>query len=787
MCLAPDGFNGIRNEISPLVDGHAPKPTPFALLARLIRSFIANMQKSAIGNGWCPGIILGFVAAMLNGQAAAPDIGALLAEMTLAEKAGQLSMFSNGGATGPDNQPIDQMELAARGGIGAMLNLTGAEATNALQRQAVEESRLGIPILFALDVIHGYRTVYPIPLGLSSSWDPGLVERCARMAAVEASAEGVRWTFSPMIDMSRDARWGRIMEGSGEDPWLGSVMAAAWVRGYQGRDLSDPTALLATAKHFVGYGAVEGGREYDRADISRRTLHELHLPPFEAAVEAGVATVMSGFNTLGGMPVSANHYALTEILRDRWGFEGIVVSDWNSIGELIPHGVALDDREAAFKAFVAGVDMDMEADAYITQLPGLVESGLVAMERLDDAVSRVLRLKAELGLFDNPYTDPKRAGRVLLHPDHRQLAREAAEKSLVLLRNDPVGDAPLLPLKETGKVALIGRLAESGKDMLGAWVLRGRAEDVVTLKDAMEDRLGERMVYEPGVPMTGTSTDGLEAAVEAARSADLVVMALGEPERLSGEAHSRTRLGLPGRQLDMLKAVVATGQPVVLVLFSGRPLALPWEAQHVPAILHAWHPGVQAGPALVRTLFGDAAPSGKLTVSFPYSVGQMPLYYNTLNTGRPNPRDAGDRHVHGYIDSPHTALFPFGWGMTYTSFQYGATTVSHETITTNQLVAGELITAEATIRNTGARTGEEIVQLYIRQRGTSVARPVRELKGFERITLEPGEAQTVRFAIGAGELAFWNIEMEKAIEPGELTLWIAPHSRGGEPATVRIW
>ncbi len=730
-------------------------------------------------------------AAFKTSEQTDQQIAALLRQMTLEEKIGQLAQFSKGDATGPDNAKTDDKALAARGALGSVLNLTGAKATNELQREAVEKSRLKIPILFGFDVIHGYRTVYPVPLALASAWDPALAERCAHMAAEEASAEGVRWTFSPMVDVARDARWGRITEGSGEDPYLGEVMAAAWVRGYQGKDLSDPASVLACAKHFVAYGGAEGGRDYNTVDVSERTLRDVYLPPFQAAVDAGAGSFMSAFNTVNGVPASANRHMLTDILRTEWGFRGFVVSDWNSIGELVDHGIALDGGEAARRALTAGVDMDMVSGLYTTKLAGLVASGQVKGEIVDEAVTRVLRAKFALGLFEHPYADETRAASVLLNAPHLEAARQAAAASFVLLKNDPAGTAPtakpVLPLTDDKTVALIGPLADSRADMLGAWTLRGEADDVVTLRQSLSERLKDKLLYARGTDAQDESENGFDEALTAVDKADVVVMALGETRTMSGEAHARTRLDLPGRQTELLRAVVAKGKPVVLVLFSGRPLALPWEAAHVPAILEAWFPGVQAGPALVQTLYGETNPAGKLTASFPRSVGQMPLYYDTLNTGRPVPEENPDKgYVTGYIDERNTALYPFGWGLSYTRFDYAPTAVSVSTIHAAELNKDGAITVTGAVKNTGSRAGSEVVQLYINERGTSVARPIRELKGFEKITLAPGESRRVTFTLTKKDLAFWNLDMQHTVEPGELTVWMAPHSRGGQPAKVVI-
>ncbi|RYG37308.1 beta-glucosidase [bacterium] len=710
-------------------------------------------------------------------------VAALLKQMTLEEKVGQLVQFSNGAATGPDNVKVDQNALIAKGGMGSILNATGAKNVNGLQRQAVENSRLKIPLLFGLDVIHGHRTIFPVPLGLSASWNADLIERTARVAAIEATAEGIRWTFSPMVDIARDARWGRIMEGAGEDTYLGSILAAAYVRGYQGKDLTDPTSMLACAKHYVAYGAAEGGRDYNTVDVSDRVLRDVYLPPFQASVDAGVATFMSGFNTVQGVPASANHHYLTDVLRGEWGFRGFVVSDWNSIGELIPHGVALDAEDAALKGLTAGVDMDMAANAYASKLVGLVKKGDLKEAVINEAATRVLRIKVAMGLFERPFTDEAREATDILTPEHLRLAREAAEESFVLLRNE--GD--VLPLSPEANVALIGPLADSQDDMLGEWAVRGRKEDVTTLRTTLAERLGDRLHYAKGTEIQTDSEAGFAQALEVAAKADVVVMALGESRFMSGESFSRTNLDLPGNQRKLLQAIVATGKPVVLVAFSGRPLTLPWEAVHVPAILEAWFPGVQAGPALANVLFGETSPSGRLTASFPRSVGQLPLYYNRLNTGRPAPTDApNQRFLSGYLDERTTPLFPFGFGLTYTTFEYSDPKFVRKSSLKDLANGKGKIEVEATVKNTGKRSATEVAQLYINQRGTSVARPIRELKGFERLTLAPGESKTVRFTLTGKELAFWNLQMKFAVEPSELTVWIAPHAEAGKSSSVRL-
>ncbi|MFZ0704085.1 MAG: glycoside hydrolase family 3 N-terminal domain-containing protein [Candidatus Korobacteraceae bacterium] len=720
--------------------------------------------------------------------------------MTLEEKAGQMTQFSIGTPTGPGTGLSDYKEMVARGEVGAILNMTGAAQTNAMQKIAVEQSRLHIPLIFGLDIIHGYRTSFPIPLGLSATWNPELIERVARLAAQEGSRAGIRWTFSPMVDIARDARWGRIAEGAGEDPYLGSAIAAAYVRGYQGASLSNPDSLAACAKHFAGYGAVEGGRDYNTAEIPERLLRQIYLPPFEAAADAGAATFMSAFEALNEVPSTENAFTLKTVLRDEWNFKGLVVSDYDAVAELIPQGVALDGATAARKAAIAGVDMDMESNLYRTELPALVRSGAVPQAVLDEAVRRILRVKFALGLFDHPYTAENDDAAKPIPPASLELARTTAEQSFVLLKNAPVNGKPILPLDATVKtIAVIGPLADDGAQMVGSWGGKSTAKDVTTLRAALEARLqssGGRVLYAKGADLTGSSDAGFAEAVNAAKKSDVVIMALGEDANLmTGEAASRAHLDLPGNQEQLLEAVTATGKPIVLLVFSGRPLVLNWAAQHVAAIMEAWFPGVQAGPALVRTLYGDVSPSGKLTTSFPRAVGQEPLYYNALNTGRPAnkidlthpPTNNEEKYVSRYVDEQNSPLFPFGFGLSYTTFDYSPATLSASSASATALNQGsESIRISAEVKNTGDREADEIVQLYIRQRGTSVARPVRELKGFRRITLAPGQSQRVEFTLGRDELSFWNINMKDVVEPAQVTVWIAPDSTRGTPAQFTI-
>jgi beta-glucosidase len=741
-------------------------------------------------------------------------INALLRKMTLEEKVGQLVQYSAGQPTGPGTGRTDFNDMIQKGEIGAMFNITTAREANAFQRVAMEKSRLQIPLIFGSDVIHGYRTEFPIPLGLAATWDPELVQRAARVAAREASASGIRWMFSPMIDIARDARWGRMAEGSGEDPYLVSAMARAYVLGYQGERLSSPDSAVACPKHLVGYGAAEGGRDYNSVEISEHTLREFYLPPFHAAVDAGAATIMTAFDSLNGVPTSANPFTIKQILRKEWGFQGIVDSDWTSIAELIPHGIANDPATAARKAFLAGVEMDMVSSFYHDTLANLVHSSQVPEAAVDEAVRDVLRVKFALGLFEHPFVDEKQEAGAMLQPESVALAREAAERSFVLLKNSPIaGGSPLLPLSSDAKnIALIGPLADDAKVMLGSWSAQGRPEDVVTLRTSLTEKLGaDHAHYAKGSEITKGTDEQLAEAVKTAQESDTVILALGEnASEMTGEAASRAHLGLPGRQEQLLEAVVATGKPVVLILFSGRPLTLPWAFEHVPAAVASWFPGVQAGPALVRTLFGESNPTGKLPVTWPRAVGQEPLYYNALNTGRPAgdadltkpPWEGSVKYISRYIDEQNSPQFPFGYGLAYTSFRYGPTQaespfamVAPELLSakrlTNQLqTAAPMAIADldvsADITNTGTRAGEETVQLYVRLEGTSTAQPVRALKGFQRVKLAAGETRPVTFHLGPEAFALWDDQNKYTVEPARVTIWISPDSAHGTPATIEI-
>src|SRR5947199_861808 len=698
--------------------------------------------------------------------AAEPQIDSLLARMTLEEKLGQLNQVS------VDGQPnAEQLDLARKGLVGSFLNLAGADATHAAQHVAVTESRLHIPLILGLDVIHGYRTTFPIPLGEAASWDPEAVEAAAHVAAKEAAAAGVHWTFAPMVDIARDPRWGRIAEASGEDPYLGSAMAAARVRGFQGKDLRAPDAVLATVKHFAAYGGAEGGREYNTVDLSERTLREAYLPPYHAAVEAGAATVMTSFNEIGGIPSTASPWLMTTVLRREWGFRGFVVSDWTAINELLNHGVAASRGDAGKLALEAGVDMDMVSRIYVDDLPALVRAGRIPVSVVNEAVRRVLRAKAALGLFDDPYhgATPEREQAVLLAPEHRRLARRVAEESIVLLKND----GQLLPLgSQVPTAAAIGPLADDKVAALGSWPGRGDPRDAVTPLEGLKARAGTvSVVYAKGCGITDTATAGFSDAVAAAKQADVAVLVLGEAGDMSGEAASRANLDLPGVQPRLLEAIHATGTPIVLVLMNGRPLTIPWAAEHVPAIVESWFLGVETGPALAAVLFGDVSPSGKLPASFPRAVGQVPLYYNHKNTGRPT---GPDKYTSKYTDLPVTPLFPFGHGLSYTTFAYSDLRLSAPRITP----AGTQ-SVSVTVTNTGSREGAEVVQLYVHDEVASVTGPVRALAGFRRVSLKPGEARTVEFQLTAKELGLYNKDMKFVVEPGKFRVFVGGSSVGG--------
>ena len=698
-------------------------------------------------------------------------VDGLLARMTLQEKVGQLQQLDSI----PNVWRVrdEHRDLIPRGLVGSFLNVRGARNINEAQRMAVEQSRLKIPLLFGFDVIHGYRTIFPIPLGEASSWDPAAVERSAQIAAAEAAATGLKWTFAPMVDIARDPRWGRISEGSGEDPYLGAVIARARVRGFQGDDPSAANRILACAKHWVAYGAAEGGRDYNSVDLSEQTLRTIYFPPFRAALEAGAGSVMSSFNTINGVPASANPFTLTQVLRKEWHFDGLVVSDYESVKELLAHGVAGDDADAARQALLAGIDMEMVSRLFGNHLPRLVEQGLVSRSVLDEAVRRVLRIKFRLGLFERPYADLAREAHVVGAREHRAAAREIAGRSMVLLKNDQ-GVLPLKP--QIRSIAVLGPLAEDRDAPLSHWHGDVRVEDVVTLLAGIQARAAGRqgmtVAHAKGCEIEGASTDGFAEAVRLARQAELAIVAVGEASAMSGEAASRSSLDLPGHQLDLVKAVHATGTPTIVVLFNGRPLTIGWVADNVPAILEAWLPGTEGGNAIADVLFGDVNPAAKLPVTFPRVVGQVPLYYNHLNTGRPP--EADNRYTSKYLDVPSEPLFAFGHGLSYTRFQLSNLKLSRRDIPRDGRLA-----VSVDVQNIGDRPGDEVVQLYIRDLVASVVRPVKELAGFERVSLQAGETKTVRFELGPERLGLYNRQLQFVVEPGEFRVTVGTSSTGG--------
>jgi len=711
-------------------------------------------------------------------------VEALLGQMTLEEKVGQMVQIHLGTLG-----RVEGEERIRRGQVGSVLSLYGAAEINRLQRIAVEESRLGVPLLIGNDVIHGYRTIFPIPLAESCTWDPGLVEEAARIAAEEASADGTDWTFAPMVDICHDPRWGRIAEGAGEDPFLGAAMARARVRGFQAGDLSSRRKLAACPKHYVAYGAAEAGKDYNTVDISERTLRDVYLPPFKAAFDEGAGTVMSAFNEIGGVPASANPLTLGTILRQEWGFKGVVLSDWNAIGELIAHGFAADLKEAARRSVLAGVDMDMVADAYHDHLAELVREGNVPLAIVDEAVRRVLRLKMMLGLFEQPYTDESLAEKVILKAEYREKALDLARRSMVLLKNDG-----LLPLgRDVKEIALIGPLADDHHEILGCWHRIGSDQDTESVLDGLRAVLppATKVTHVRGCDLEGGEEPDLAGVARAAQDADVAIVVVGEGEAMSGEAHSRAYLGLPGQQQALLEAVHATGTPVAVVLMSGRPLAIPRLVEQVPAVLQAWHGGIRAGRAVADLLVGAANPSGKLTATWPRTEGQIPVYYAHKNTGRPVGGDSIPQfHKPNWslhIDEVNAPLFPFGYGLSYTTFEYRDLEVE-----TPEVDRDSTLVVGATVANTGDRAGDEVVQLYVRDLVGSVTRPVKELKSFRRISLDPGEKARVRFEVLVEQLAFHGLgtlpgqRMEYVVEPGEFKVWIGPNSAEGLEGEFRV-
>ena len=697
-------------------------------------------------------------------------VDSVLSLMTMEEKLGQLTLLSSGfSETGPTLRD-DFEQLVREGKSGALFNAYTVEYTRRMQEIAVNETRLGIPLLFGFDVIHGYRTIFPIPLGESATWNPELIERVSRAAAEESAAAGLHWTFAPMVDVSPDPRWGRIAESAGEDPYLNEVIGRARVRGYQGEDLKDLTTILATVKHFAAYGAAEGGRDYNTVDMSERVLRERYLPPFKAALDEGARTVMTAFNEYDGVPATGNKFLLNQILRDEWGFDGFVVTDYTSIPEMIAHGVAANETEAVELAMNANVDMDMQSVTYLNELPKLLEEGRITEEQIDQAVSRILYAKFELGLFEDPYrySDAEREEETIMNEEFLDLALEISKESIVLLKNEE----ELLPLsKGLNRIAVLGPLADNKREMLGSWAGAGQAEDNVTLLEGIRNSVtdGTDVVHARGVDFTDPSTEGFSEAVNLARSADVAVVAVGERALMSGEAASRATLDLPGVQREFLEAVHETGTPVVMVLMAGRPLAIDWTDENIPAILNTWFLGTQAGNAISEVLFGDSNPSGKITATFPAVTGQVPYYYNHKNTGRP--MDPDQKYTSKYIDAPNEPLYPFGYGLSYTTFEYDNLTLDRTSIS-----ASESLQVSVDVTNTGDIAGDEVVQLYIRDLVGSVTRPVKELRGFDKVNLQPGETKIVNFTITPDDLTMYDVGMNRVVEPGDFKVFVGRHS-----------
>lgn len=711
----------------------------------------------------------------------------LLSQMTLEEKIGQMNQISSFGNI------EDMSGIIKKGEVGSILNEIDPQRINALQHVAVEESRLGIPLLIARDVIHGFKTIFPIPLGQAASFNPDVAEEGARVAAIEASSVGIRWTFAPMIDIARDPRWGRMAEGCGEDTYLTSVMGAAMVKGFQGDSLNDPTSIAACPKHFVGYGAAEGGRDYNSTFIPERLMRNVYLPPFEMAARAGAATYMTSFNDNDGVPSTGNAFILKQVLRDEWGFDGLVVTDWASATEMIAHGFAADPKEAALKSVNAGVDMEMVSYSFVRHLPELVKEGKVKVSTIDNAVRNILRIKFRLGLFDNPYLDVKQPS-VMYAEAHLATAKKAAVESAILLKNDK----ETLPLTDKVKtVAIVGPLADAPYEQLGTWVFDGEKAHTQTPLRAIRELYGDKVqvIYEPGLAYSrDKNTTGIAKAAAAAARADVVLAFVGEESILSGEAHCLADLNLVGAQSELIAAVAKTGKPVVTVVMAGRPLTIGKEADLSAAVLYNFHPGTMGGPAIADLLFGKEVPSGKTPVTFPKMVGQIPMYYSHNNTGRPAagtetliddiPVEAGQTSLGNtsfYLDAGFDPLYPFGYGLSYTTFEYSNIRLSSSTLSKN-----DVLNVTFDLENTGKYAATEVVQLYVQDKFASITRPVKELKRFTRVTLEPGEKKVVTLELPVSELAFWNIDIKKVVEPGDFGLWIAGSSQSGEELVFKV-
>ncbi len=705
-------------------------------------------------------------------------IDSLLSLMTLEEKVGQLTLFTSDWAvTGPtirDNYKND----IRKGLCGNIFNAHTAAYNRELQRVAVEETRMKIPLLFGYDVIHGYKTIFPMPLGEAASWDLAAMEKSARVAANEAAAAGLHWTFAPMCDIARDPRWGRIMEGAGEDTYLGSLIAAARVKGFQGENFNDASTILACVKHYAAYGAAQAGRDYSTVDMSERMLREVYLPPYKAAIDAGAYTVMTSFNEYDGVPATGNSFLLRDVLRDEWGFKGFVVTDYTSINEMVNHGIVANDREAGELALNAGVDMDMQGAVYYNYLPELVKQNRINISQIDQSVRYILRIKYILGLFDDPYrySNVEREKKVVFSMENQEVARDVSRKSIVLLKNDK----NTLPLAKTGKtIAVIGPLGDNKSELMGAWSGAGDANSCVSLLQGIRNKLGgnAKVSYAKGCAIEDMNRSGFKAALDLAKRSDVVVVAVGESAAMSGEAASRAEIDLPGVQLELVQQLVATGKPVVVVLMNGRPLAIPWIADNAPAILETWFLGTQAGNAIADVLFGDYNPAGKLPVTFPRSEGQIPIFYSMKNTGRP--MDPNNKYTSKYLDQPNTPQYPFGFGLSYTTFSYSDIKVNKETFTPR-----EDLKISVTVTNSGKRDGEEVVQLYVRDLVGSVTRPLKELKGFQKIMLKAGESKEVIFTLSANDLRFYNRQMEFTYEPGDFDLFVGTNS--SEVKTKRV-
>jgi beta-glucosidase len=704
--------------------------------------------------------------------------------MTLDEKIGQMNQYNGDWeATGPITHDGDKQNQIRKGMLGSILNVTGVEHTRQLQEMAMQ-SRLKIPLLFGQDIIHGYRTTFPIPLAEAASWDLNAIRLSARIAATESAAAGVHWTFAPMVDIARDPRWGRIMEGAGEDTYLGSLIAKERVKGFQGNGLGSLDALMACAKHFAAYGAAVGGRDYNSVDMSQRTLWEIYLPPFKAAEDAGVATFMNSFNDLNGIPATANAHLQREILKGKWNFKGFVVSDWGSVGEMIPHGYAKDNYEAAMEAVIAGCDMDMESRSYIKNLKNLVSDGKVNPALIDDAVKRILIKKFEMGLFDDPFRfcNTEREQQQWNNQANLEIEKQVAEKTIVLLKNEN----QILPLsRQTKTIALIGPFIKSVRDNLGFWsyIWPDDSARIISPWQGILRKISKesKLLYAKGCNINDSSTAGFAEAVEVARQADIVIMQVGEAPDMSGEAKSRSNIHLPGMQEELIKTIQATGKPVVVMINAGRPLIFNWTADHVPAILYTWWLGTEAGYAIADVLFGDYNPSAKLPVSFPRSEGQIPVYYNHFNTGRPAKSDNDLNYVSAYTDLPNDPKFPFGYGLSYTSFSYSAIDMNKKSFKT-----GDSLTVSIILTNAGKFNGKETVQLYVQDLVGSVVRPVKELKGFQQVVLAPGESKRISFIINTDMLRFYNDKLEYGFEPGDFKVFIGSNSRDVKEASFTV-